>query len=90
MGRGRFGELPWDDYSIDYVLRGDRGGEVVRLKIGAGIAIDRETNVITFSVPPGRRLRPGLYRHGCVLTHLETGKKVQAFDGTVTITEGNI
>lgn len=83
--------IPWDQYSADYSLT-DCGRSVALLTDASAGGIEATEidgeQILTISAP-WLRLRPGAYRHGLRLTHIETGKASQLFDGTITITEGN-
>jgi hypothetical protein len=81
-------DFPWADYAYAYELKRDRR-LVLSLTGGDGLLITAENNKITVQPPMTTRLCPGVYRHGCRITHIENGKTIQVFDGTVTITEGN-
>lgn len=80
-------DFPWAEYDIAYSLVGC--GQTIALTLDNGISVNEELNAFIVEPGIGRRLRPGQYRHGVRITHLETGKVIQPVDGTVTITEGN-
>lgn len=81
-------DFPWADYSYAYELKRDCRA-ILSLTGGAGLAVDPGENTITVQPPDTMRLCAGQYRHGCRIIHTATGKTIQVFDGSVTITEGN-
>lgn len=76
-----------DDYTYEYELRGC--GETLELNLSNGITIDLDDNLVIVDPGSDRRLRAGQYRHGFRAKHTESGRVVQLFDGTVTVSEGN-
>jgi hypothetical protein len=81
-------DFPWADYTYAYELKRNRR-PILALAGGDGLAVDPGENTITFQPPEAMRLCAGRYQHGCRITHTATGKTIQVFDGSVTITEGN-
>ena len=84
------GSMPlWSDMAATYALNGC--GVNMVLTIGNGITIDETLGHMTIG-PPDRtyRLRPGQYLHGLVVTQGSSGITQQMFDGSVTVTEGNV
>src|SRR4051812_28345783 len=78
--------FPWADYSYAYAVT-HKGGNVFVLTDGSGITVNTDAGTIAFFAAAGA-LTPGDYRHGCLLTHTASGKKIQAFLGALTIGEG--
>lgn len=82
-------DFPWADYTYAYAIESERGSPHASLTVeNSGITVDPSQNLITFSAPVDLRLCAGNYRHGCVITHTETGQDIQFFVGPLTITEG--
>lgn len=79
--------LPLADYAFEYELVG--GAVALRLDEASGIAIDLANSLVTIDPGSDFRLPCGRYRHGFRLKHRSSGKTVQLFDGSVTVTEGN-
>ena len=79
--------FPFEDYTIEYVVAYDKGGEVLSLTSDddAGVTV-AEPNVVFGGV--SYTLEEGHYRHGCRIVHNTTGKMTQVFDGEVVITDG--
>lgn len=82
--------FPWEGARAEYSIRDDCGRRVLDMTSDQdGLWADAETSRVVCSLP-SLRLRPGTYQHGLRLTYPETGVAFQVFDGSVTITEGNI
>jgi hypothetical protein len=75
------------DYAFEYEVRGC--GENLSLDMANGITIDLADNLVIVDPGSDRRLKAGQYRHGFRAKHIESGRVVQLFDGTVTVSEGN-
>jgi hypothetical protein len=78
--------FPFEDYTIEYVVAYDKGGEVMFLTSDgpAGVTVDAPN--VTFG-GVGYALEEGHYRHGCRIVDVD-GKTIQVFDGEVTIDDG--
>lgn len=90
LPRDAEGNAPaWADFSYVYSLVGC--GVCLTLTEADGIEIDELAASLTIG-PADRsyRLRRGQYRHGFAMTHIASGVTTQHFDGTVTVTEGNL
>jgi|SRR6478609_7537642 len=84
------GSMPvWSDVAATYALNGC--GTSMVLTIGNGITIDEPLGLMTIGpVDRSYRLKPGQYKHGLTVTQPSSGVTLQMFDGTVTVTEGNL
>lgn len=82
--------FPWEGARADYTIRDDCDRRVMAVTSDDdGLDIDTETSRVLCFLP-ALRLRPGTYRHGLRIFYPETGIAFQVFDGSFTITEGNI
>lgn len=79
--------FPFSDYAAEYAVSGEYGGTIFQLNQTSGVAVDADNNAITFTLPS--MPSPGRYKHALRFRHLDTGKLVPFFDGTITITEGS-
>jgi hypothetical protein len=80
---------PLDDYTYLYSLQGN--GVNMRLTEDDGVDVDAIGGRVTIGpTDRGYRLRPGLYKHGFVMTTIASNVTQQLFDGSVTVTEGNV
>ncbi len=79
--------LPLDEYEFEYVVIGC--GENLKLDQTNGVSVDLNDSLVVVEPGPDRRLRPGLYSQGFRAKHITSGKVVQLFDGTITVSEGN-
>jgi hypothetical protein len=78
--------FPFEDYTIEYVVRWDSGGEVFAMSSDdAGVTVAAPN--VTFGGLEYTLLE-GHYLHGCRIVHNSTGKMSQVFDGEVTISDG--
>lgn len=79
----------WANVSFEYCLNGC--GVSLTLTDGQGIEIDEGDGTLTIG-PPDRdyRLRPGQYKHGFAMRDIASGIVTQLFDGSVSVTEGNL
>ena len=77
--------FPFEDYTIEYVVSYDKGGEVLYLTSSTeGVVVDAP-NVIFGGV--GYSLQEAHYRHGCRIVDV-TGRMIQMFDGEIIIDDG--
>lgn len=78
------------DFNFEYEISGCGDGFSLKSGQGIGTSVDNDAKPILV-IDPGadRRLRAGQYQHGLRATHIASGKVVQFFDGSVTVTEGN-
>jgi hypothetical protein len=82
--------FPWSSYTYAYAVSQD-GCEVFSLSGSDGtngITVDGIVGTITFRKAAGWASCPGTYTHGCLLTNTTSGKKIQAFVGSIMIAEG--
>jgi hypothetical protein len=84
-------DFPWAEYTVEYSVH--REGWLAwtcgwsTLTEDTGVTVDPSANLVTVTL--AQHVRPGQYAHGCRVKHIETGKSVQIFDGTLNIIEGN-
>lgn len=76
----------FDSYTLEYAVSNRAGSRVLHLTQGAGITVNAETEVVTFSGGYGP-LRPGDYTHAC-RKFLADGRSALFFAGPVTISRG--
>ena len=83
--------FPWEGTRSEYSIRDDCGSVVLRVTSGEwpGLMNDAEANRVLCKLPD-LQLRPGVYRHGLRMVNDDMQATFQFFDGTITVTEGNI
>lgn len=81
-------DFPWADFTYEYEI-GAHCSPSYALTVGSGLTIDPDANLISFQLDADQRLSVGQHPHGCRLTDIATGRVLQVFDGTITVTDGN-
>jgi hypothetical protein len=78
----------WADYDFRYALNGN--GINLVLNEGSGITIDEIKGQIIINAGASYRLQPGIYKHGLLMTQTTSKIAQQLFDGSVTVSQGNL